>query len=288
MPSAAVGHQQHVRRLDVAVADAVGVDGGHSVGKRPRHPGGGDCIDQPGVRRQPLGQAGCVAEVFRDVDKPIALPDLVHRHQMGMAQPCGQLRLPNEPPPQRRRDEALRPGDLEGDPSPQLPVDRLVDGGEPAPTDLPHHGKPAERGRERGLIRHSLAAIAILSADLVEQEKQIDLGGIDRAGNGLGSVIGRRSPADQTVIEGCQPIGIGAGFIRLREWSGLCHRDGVASTSRDWGNPSADATIPREFVRSPADALPDAAGVWPMPARAVPRSAPPSFLRGCPSIDLEP
>lgn len=102
----------------------------------------------------------------------------------------------------------------------QLRIDRLVDGGKPAPTDLPHRGKPAERGRERGLIRHSLTAVAILRADLVEQEKQIDLGVVDRVGSGFSPLIRRRSPPDQTVIERCQPIGIGAGLFRLWEWSG--------------------------------------------------------------------
>jgi hypothetical protein len=153
----------------------------------------------------------------------------------------------------------------------QLRIDRLVDGGKPAPTDLPHRGKPAERGRERGLIRHSLTAVAILRADLVEQEKQIDLGVVDRVGSGFSPLIRRRSPPDQAVIERCQPIGIGAGLFRLWEWSGLCHRDGVAGTSRDRGVPSTVATIPWEFVWSPADALPDAAGVWPMPALALQR-----------------
>ena len=161
----------------------------------------------------------------------------------------------------------------------QLRIDRLVDGGKPAPTDLPHRGKPAERGRERGLIRHSLTAVAILRADLVEQEKQIDLGVVDRVGSGFSPLIRRRSPPDQAVIERCQPIGIGAGLFRL--WSGPGFVIGMG-----WLAPLAIGEFPQRSPRYPGNSF----GARPMPCPTQPASGPcpPSLFRGCPSIALEP
>ena len=95
---AAVGGEDDVRRLDVAVDDEPGVGVGQGVGHGGRDPG----RLRPGraVVPQPPAEVGAVEVIGDDVHLPLLHADVVDRHDAGVAQlgepsapPAGTVRL---------------------------------------------------------------------------------------------------------------------------------------------------------------------------------------------------
>ena len=80
----AVGAEEDVRRLDVAVDDESGVRVGERVGHGGRDPGG----LRPGraVVAQPPAEVGAVEVIGDDVDLPLVHAHVVDRHDAGVAQ----------------------------------------------------------------------------------------------------------------------------------------------------------------------------------------------------------
>ena len=92
---AAVGGEEDVRRLDVAVDDEPGVGVGQGVGHGGRDPG----RLRPGraVVPQPPAEVGAVEVIGDDVDLPLVHADVVDRHDAGVAQLGEPPRLLQEP-----------------------------------------------------------------------------------------------------------------------------------------------------------------------------------------------
>ena len=80
----AVGGEDDVRRLDVAVDDEPGVGVGQGVGHGGHDPG----RLRPGraVLPQPLAEVGAVEVIGDDVHLPLVHADVVDRHDAGVAQ----------------------------------------------------------------------------------------------------------------------------------------------------------------------------------------------------------
>ncbi len=92
---AAVGGEDDVRRLDVAVDDEPGVGVGQGVGHGGRDPG----RLRPGraVVPQPPAEVGAVEVIGDDVHLPLVHADVVDRHDAGVAQPGEPSGLLEEP-----------------------------------------------------------------------------------------------------------------------------------------------------------------------------------------------
>ena len=185
------GHEQHVRRLDVAVDNAVGMGVRDGGGQCPHEFRGLPRDHRTGVVLQPFGKVAPRAVFARDEDEACLLAHLVDRDDVRVNQPRGQFCFADEPPPKRHRDQSLGPGNLERDP----PAENLVAG-------LEHICKRTAAGLADDLVpadplRHDdrlIAGIPFRGGHLPQQQHRVD-GGVE--GRALVRFIGRRSIASE-------------------------------------------------------------------------------------------
>lgn len=171
----------HVRRAALVQEDVAGlqitVDEPRAVrvadGARdlPQHAHGAARRDAP--RADLVRQRAALDEVHREEDGAVHLADLVHRDDVGMAQPRQRLRLLLEPPQELTEHEVAGAQHLHGDDAPQALLPRPVDDPHAAATELAEDlvvvrqprrrerrllglrgARPREQGRRRDHARH--------------------------------------------------------------------------------------------------------------------------------------
>jgi len=128
----AVRSEEHVRRLEVPVDEAMLVKGGQGVQDRERDvdgPGGGQ-----GLASQPLGEGLALEQLHGDEGQPVVLADLVERAEARVVDARGRAGLAPEPLPGRLVGKA--PQGLDGQGASELLVAGGVDDTHPAPTQL--------------------------------------------------------------------------------------------------------------------------------------------------------
>ena len=145
--------EQDVVGLDVAVDDGEPVGGAERVG-RLRHDPAGLLDRQLAPPADPARHRLAVHVPHDEVDQAVALADGVDRHDVGMGQLGGGLRLAGEPLADVLLEGELGGQDLDGDPALEPLVAGAVDDAHAAPPDLALDGvgvtqRRGEPGRQR-------------------------------------------------------------------------------------------------------------------------------------------
>lgn len=196
--------QKDVFRLDVAVADAGRVGHLQPFGDRQHDRRGEPWLDRPRAGREPCGETAAVAILFGDVAKPVALAELVDRHDSGVVEPRGQFRLAQEPRAKGLRNDHPGMSHLQCYRATQERVDTFVDRGKSPPPRLTNDLETAESLHFRKRLHAT--ALPVSSAGLIEAEEEIDV--VDGERTADVSVAssrdaggGRRPVATETVVE---------------------------------------------------------------------------------------
>ena len=95
-------HEQDVGWLDVTMNHAHGMRMTHRTCERSDQLRRLTGRQRPRMPIEPSGQIPSLAVFADDVHQAFSLPHLVHSHDVGMDQPGGQLRLPDETPAKER------------------------------------------------------------------------------------------------------------------------------------------------------------------------------------------
>ena len=98
----AIGSQQHVRRLEIAVDHALAVDVAHDFGHIPDQAEG--LTNREGRTRESIRHAAVRDELHGKVGRSIPPPGTLHRHELRMRQGGPQLGTAPEPDIPRSTD----------------------------------------------------------------------------------------------------------------------------------------------------------------------------------------